>query len=271
MKKTIITASALSAKTQHGSKSYAGFMGNFSKLISACQAIGIKYDPANPGLAIAQLILLLDLLYAKNKAVIDLLEPYKNALQSRNAAYSIMSVYKTQILNTLKASADVTPAQVLTAVNLGKKVDGTRIDPIKDAPLPPVTEPTDITTTEDDVALIEHNSVSFQQFEIRMNNFLIFFTYVTSLACYKTNKIELQLLAIQAYYDTLPILNSAAQLSSKHMGIARQARNVAFFDELIGARHIGTQVKNYISGDFKTKSTEFKSVKGLAFPDLRKK
>jgi len=256
---------------EHKPRSYAGFLGNFSKLITACQAIGIPYDPDNPMLAITQLILLLATITNANKNVVDLMTPYKAALLARNYAYELMSAYKTQILNALKASKDVTPAQVLIATNFGKKVDGIRIKSIK--VVPGVAEEAIVETTVTDVELerVEHNSVSFQRFEIRMNNFLIFFTYVTGLACYTPKKEMLQLAAIQEYYDTLPILNNAAQLATNAIVLARQARDVAFFDEKIGARHIGTQVKDYISGDFTTKSKEYKMVKGLAFIDLRRK
>ena len=259
---------------EHKPRSYAGFLGNFAKLITACQAIGIPYDPDNPMLAITELILLLATITNTNKKVVDLLTPYKAALLARNYAYELMSAYKTQILNALKASKDVTPEQVLIAVNYGKKVDGIRIKSIKilkgeEAIVE--TEVVETATNEVELERVEHNSVSFQRFEIRMNNFFIFYKYVTGLDCYSPKKEMLQLAAIQEYYDSLAGLNSEAQLATNAMVLARQTRDVAFFDEKTGARHIGTQVKDYISGDFTTKSKEYKMVKGLAFIDLRRK
>ena len=265
------SSSSDSTPNTHGDGSYPGFIGNFSKLISACQTIGIKYDPDNPMLAIAQLILLLGVITDTNKAVVDLMTPYKAALLARNFAYEMMSEYKTRILNALKASKGVTPPEVLIAVNFGKKVDGTRINPIKNAPIPPVTEVVVEGISEKELAAVEHHSVSFQKFDIRKNNFLIFFTYVTGLACYTPKKLELQLEAIQAYYDSLAGLNSDAQLATNALILARQERDVAFFDEMNGARHIGAQVKDYVSGDFNTKSKEFKMVKGIPLPDFRRK
>ncbi len=265
------SSSSDSTPNTHGDDSYPGFIGNFSKLITACQAIGIKYDPDNPMLAIAQLILLLGVITDTNKAVVDLMTPYKAALLARNFAYEMMSEYKTRILNALKASKGVTPPEVLIAVNFGKKVDGTRINPIKNVPIPPVTEVVVEGISEKELAAVEHHSVSFQKFDIRKNNFLIFFTYVTGLACYTPKKLELQLEAIQAYYDSLAGLNSDAQLATNALILARQERDVAFFDEMNGARHIGAQVKDYVSGDFNTKSKEFKMVKGIPLPDFRRK
>ena len=259
---------------EHKPRSYAGFLGNFAKLITACQAIGIPYDPDNPMLAITQLLLLLATITNTNKKVVDLLTPYKAALLARNYAYELMSAYKTQILNALKASKDVTPEQVLIAVNYGKKVDGIRIKSIKIVKGEEAiveTEVVETATNEVELERVEHNSVSFQRFEIRMNNFFIFFKYVTGLDCYSPKKEMLQLAAIQVYYDSLAGLNSEAQLATNAMVLARQTRDVAFFDEKTGARHIGTQVKDYISGDFTTKSKEYKMVKGLAFIDLRRK
>ncbi len=271
MKKVIVTGAVLATINQHGDRSFAGFIGNFSKLKSACEAMGISYDPSNPLLALTALVIILDALYDKNKAVIDLLTPYKAALISRNAAYEIMSVMKTQILNALKSSKNVTAAEVLIATNLGKKVDGVRIMAIKTTTVPPVVVSVTEVGTEADVASIERHSVSFQKFEIRLNNFLIFFSYVTGLTCYSTNNIALQLPAIQAYYDSLPLLNASAQLTVDALNLARQERNDAFFKELIGARHLATQVKNYISSEFTTKSAEFISVKSIPFPDFRPK
>ena len=259
---------------EHKPRSYAGFLGNFAKLITACQAIGIPYDPDNPMLAITELILLLATITDTNKMVVELMTPYKAALLARNYAYKLMSAYKTQILNALKASKDVTPEQVLIAVNYGKKVDGIRIKSIKilkgeEAIVE--TEVVETATNEVELERVEHNSVSFQRFEIRMNNFFIFYKYVTGLDCYSPKKEMLQLAAIQAYYDSLAGLNSEAQLATNAMVLARQTRDVAFFDEKTGARHIGTQVKDYISGDFTTKSKEYKMVKGLTLADLRDK
>ena len=200
MKKKTMTVGAIiaiNAITEHGDRSYAGFTGNFSKLKSACEAMGIKYDPDNELLVITNLIIIIDLLYAKNKAVIDLLSPYKAALLSRNAAFELMSVLKTQILNALKASKNVTDAEVLIAVNYGKKVDGVRIIALKKTPVPPTAAIETAAIVEDEVEEIEKHSVSYQKFEIRLNNFLIFFTYVTGLACYSTKKTSLKLAVIQ--------------------------------------------------------------------------
>ena len=66
-------------------------------------------------------------------------------------------------------------------------------------------------------------------------------------------------------------MNSDAQLATNALILARQERDVAFFDEMNGARHIGAQVKDYVSGDFNTKSKEFKMVKGIPLPDFRRK
>ena len=206
-------AIAAAAKKEHKPRSYGGIIGSGGKLVSAVDTIGIDYDPANPQLEKVNLDIILADIIAKNNLVKGCVNPYKAALIARDTAYKEMPVLKTSIINTLIASEGVKPEEILFARNLGKKVTGTRIKPIKNAPPPPTTTITtevllDETAIEAELDKIARRSVSHQRFEIRQDNISSLVVYATNLACYKTNVLELQAVTLKTYCDNLIVLNN---------------------------------------------------------------
>ena len=265
-----LAAIATAAKTdvetpkEHGSRSFPGFLGSGDTLIQAIKSFGVSWNPANELLTLANLIVTQKNIQIENDSLNALINPGRVAILARVTSFDLIPVYKTGILSALKSSQNVTSGEILTATNLGKKVVGGRVKAKKNTPVPS----TEDAISESELDAIVYHSVSHQEYVIITDSFKTFFTYSTGLAHYKTNEEHLQIEQILEFYDTLPLLNNAADLAISNIALGRQSRNKAFFNDVDGARVVYNQVKEMVKSKYGTKSAEYKLVKGLAFPNL---
>ena len=239
---------------------------------AAIVTLDAKYDPVNTDISKENIIIVQAAITKAQKDVMDSINPEKEALIARNAAYVLMSTMATDSLRVFKSSKGVTPAQVKLATNFAKKVHSVRIKPIKKTPVVITTDSVDakvLTAEEAEIVQLRHNSISEQQFEGRSGNLLAYLTYLSGQLNYATNNERLKITTMMDYQESLPLLNSTAEATIFGTNKVRGIRNETFFNNTSGARFLYTQVKDYFAS-FGTKSVENKMVKGLPFPNLIK-
>ena len=261
-------AIAAIVKKERKSYSFAGFIGNGSKLTAEIISMGIGYNPANANISLVNINLIQTSLVNTDNKEVTVADLEKSFLLARNSAYKEMPTKRTGLLNVFKSCKDVTPEQILIATNKGKKGSGTRIKSIKTVAAIAALVDGSADVTGSEINIVRRNSVSFQEFGEQTGSFFDMMTYITTQDCYDTNEDEYTKEALTAYYETLGPLNLEAEKAISATNNARKLRNEVFFNNTTGARFIYTQAKKYIAGKFGFKSAENQKVRKLPFPNL---
>ena len=265
-----INAAVAAVVKEHKPHSYDGFIDSTGKFIAVVTTMGVNYNPANTKITEEKLIhkkAELSTLVNANKSAVD---TEKQNIIDFNSSYHLMVALTSDSLNAFRASEDILPAQVKIASSNAKKVRGERIIPIKKVP---VVE-NEIIADSGDNALnaLRRKSVSFQKYGVRLGNFFTHINYIGSVTNYNTNEERLKADALLEYYESLKVLSAALNASQAATNATREARDEGFFNNVTGGRILFSQAKKAIAtkpGGLK--SSAYKSVKGLPFPNLVKK
>lgn len=280
MKKIFISATQLPVvKKERKPRSFDGEIDSGVKLIATITAMGDSYNPVNINISKENVIVVQANITAMNNASVNATNDEKQLLIDRTEGFNMIDVMATDSLNALKSSEKVEEAQITNASHMVARIRGKHITPIKI--VPPVDEAlsaTDKSTTDEvlssdsgdaDLNQVRHKSVSFQKMGVKLGSLFTLISYYKSLSSYQTNEVRLKIEALFIFYNNLMDLNAAAENAIAITNNARDARNEAFFNNVTGARYLYTQVKKYIASTAGgTKSSYYKLVKGLPFPNL---
>ncbi len=265
--KSPLTPSIFDLNGGNKPRSFSSFVFNGVQLNSSINILGTDYNPSNPKISSANVIIIQANIYDKQKVVIVTENAEKDFLLARHTGYLRIHPLCTGVMNALIASENVTPEQIRIAKGKYKVVKGIRAKTIN---IPKPSDASSETPEEQSASLdtIRRNSVSFQEMGVQLMNFYDFIDYVTTQSCYSTNDDDFKAANLNTFYDNLDTFNTDAENAKKATELARNERNLAFFHNQTGARFLYTQVKSYFKSTFGSKSSKNKMVSALAFPNL---
>ncbi|MDR0603126.1 MAG: hypothetical protein LBG80_02335, partial [Bacteroidales bacterium] len=110
------------------------YLGNFNKLISACESFGIGYNPSPPNLQIFTLKGQSQIIKSAINHVDDILSTSINAEDDRQQAFSILPAIATRV-QAIAVVSDVPDAVLVHVKEIVRKIRGQRAHKIKIDPL----------------------------------------------------------------------------------------------------------------------------------------
>lgn len=238
-------------------RGHAKNVANFEKLIAYVNGFGTSYNPANPALSIENLQALHDQADAAVKNVNHLLPPYSVAVANRKIEFEPLRRLSTRLLSAVKALNF--PKEIIeNASTVKRKIDGRTAPGSKSEEIP-----------ESEITENKKISTSQQSYDSRLNNFDKLFEILSNLPEYTPNEPELQLEAVNAFYQNLKQKNKAAVEAAVPLVNARIARNKILYDDA-GLYTVALDCKNYVKSVFGSTSPEFKSISGISFSAISK-
>jgi hypothetical protein len=228
---------------------------NFLKLISYCQGYGIKYNPSNPQLQIANLLMLGDNAKSLSGIVNELLAPRDAARTARALAFKPLSPLATRLLNAIKASTTDSKVDdnIKTYV---RKIKGERASEKIE-----VAKVAGVASTDD----ANQQSSSQLDFNNRLNFLDILIKQLAFIPQYTPNEPELQPASLRALYNDLSAKNTVAVEAEVKIENARIARNKVMYTPLTGLVDVALDTKSYVKSVFGPTSVEYKQISGLKF------
>ena len=239
------TATKKVSKTESG---HAKNVANFGALVTAVESLGKNYQPTAISLALKNLKTT-KISIAKALADVAACEvPYRSSVNKRQAAFEGMSKLATRVINSLAAVGS--DKEIKDARSLAKKVQGG--GKLK---------------AEDPAVAAKRKSTSQMSYDNRINNFKALVSYLSGVPAYKPNEKDLQVIALNKYLDSLPMLGEDINNFADELAKARINRDKMLYAANTGAVDIGLRVKKYVKSVYGAASPEFKRISRI---ELRK-
>jgi hypothetical protein len=251
---------------------HAKNLANLQKLIDLVTQIGATYNPNNPQLTVANLIVLQTLCTTDYNSWLTKYTTWKSATNNREIAFKPVSKLCTQILDNVKAltipqqTIDDVTAIVHKIQGYSNKLNKTASPttptgttptgggtpnptggnstqaPSSDRPIgTPVPLPNPIVIPPPDGV-----STSQQSYDSLIANFEKLLQQLQAMPSYTPNEINIKLATLQTLGTSLQTLNIAAINAINGVALARNQRNLTFYSNSTGMVDITKKVKSYI-------------------------
>lgn len=241
---------------QQSDSSYEGMVAVFELLLTFLTYMGAAYNPGPAHLKLPALQARLASLKSLLNDVSAAKAAYDAAVSTRAAWYALLPDLVTRVLNMLKVFSPKSP--VLKAVkSLVSKLRGKRLT---DEPTNPDGSPGETNSSSQTSAA---NKV------MQMTNLISLLgqdpKYAPTAPPPGSDEPNLTLAGLGAFRDEMSARTSAVNGTKAPLKQARDARDVALFDEEDGLLAVVQQIKAYVKAAFGFKSAEYKQISGLSF------
>lgn len=227
-------------------------LGNFRKLIDLLTAEP-AYAPPNPKLTTTAMEAQYTTSLGAAGDVVNNMAPNKIAISERGAAFDQLPVILPRSRNVLKASGAA--KEVVADVDTSyRKVLGRRKTPkVKDDPGTPANE-----------ATAQHSSVQ-TSYDNQLANAGAYVAILREIPEYKPNDNSLKLPALTALLADLQAKNNAVSATFVPLSQARGRRDQLLYLDPDCVVNTALLAKTFVAGEFGTKSSLYKQIKGLTF------
>jgi hypothetical protein len=239
---------------------HAKNVANFDQLISAAVGFGAAYNPSKISIQVVELKNLLSLAQQALKNTNALLPAYSNAVADREASFQPLGQLITRLLNSLKAT-DASQQVIDNAKTIARKIQGTRATP-------KMSEEEKAALAAEGKATKEI-STSQMSYTNQLDNFDKFIQLLASIPSYTPNETELQVVTLQAYYDSLVVKNTTVMDAATPLSNARISRDQLLYAPNSGLADLAKNTKAYIKSVFGASSPQYKQVSKLAFKTIK--
>jgi hypothetical protein len=229
---------------------------NFKVLIDVCTAFGVKYNPSNADLTIANMTTLWTDAGAAHATITTALQNAKQPINERYILFKPLSSLTTRvigILNSTKASASVKK----DAKGLADKIRGFKSSK-------PKTD-TGGNPTEDSV------STSHMSYVMRADNFKSLIELLKTVTVYVPNEPSLAIAGLEGLYTNMKAANDNIGTIIAPVDVARIKRDRALYEEETGIVDVAQACKNYVKGATSATAPEYKLVAKIKFTRPPKK
>jgi hypothetical protein len=234
--------------------------GNTYKLASFVKGYGVKYNPSNPDLLYANIMLQYDAETAALKLVSKNAAPWVNNVNNRQIVLELLDPTLTKVFNSI-ASSKASAQSIADVESRIKKMKGIRIHPkIK-------MEPADPTTPTDDS--INQISASQTGIDHIIDDFTSLIEYLSIETYYTPNEDEIKVANLTLFLKDIVEKNKAVIDVFPDLDNARIARDLLMYGEG-GSNELASKVKKYVRSVFGGDSREYHQLGGLAFTKPKK-
>lgn len=234
---------------------------NFKTLISNCNGLGNRYQPAKALLQLESITKML----AEGEAFIG--NVYEGAVQfnkatvARSATFKDIRPFGTRLVNALAAS-EVAEGTIADAKGVVRKLRGQRAEK-KIIEINPDSGETDAQTDR-------RISVSQQSYDNLVENLDKLFKLLAAEDGYKPNEEELKTASVQIRVDGLKAANT--NVINRYIDYSKSiaARNHFLYNPVTGLVEVAKQIKNYVLSVFGASSPEYKQINSIEFRTIKK-
>jgi hypothetical protein len=249
---------------------HAKNLANLQKLIDLAQQIGATYNPNNPQVIVANLIVLQVLCTSDYNNWLTKYTTWKSATNNREVAFKPVNKLCTQILDHVKTlnlpqqtiddvafivhkihgnSSKLNKVSGTTTTTTGTTTGGTNTPTTSVTQAPPsekiigspIPIPNPIILQPADGV-----STSQQSYDSLLANFAKLIQQLQAMPTYTPNETNIKLAALQTLNTNLQSLNLAAINATNAIALARNQRNLSFYAIGTGMVDITKKVKSYI-------------------------
>lgn len=234
--------------SSNSEKGHAKNVANFKQIVSLVKEIGPGYNPANPSITLAAMVIKETEAQTAMTDVTNGLVGSKNAINARDFEFKGTSKLATRIINALKASGaglDI----LKDARGIVNKICGKRTGP---KPEPDPSNP------EADLV-----STSQMSFDYRKANFEYLVALVKGQPLYNPNEVDLKVTALEVYTANLATLNNAVQTTYASLNTKRNTRNEVLYAPVTGMSELVGSVKAYVKSVFGASSPVYKKIAAI--------
>jgi hypothetical protein len=256
---------------------HAKNLANLQKLIDLVQQIGATYNPNNPQLTAANLIVLQTLCTGDYNNWLTKYTTWKSATNNREIAFHPINKLCTQILDNVK-TLNIPQQTIDDVAAIVHKIHGnssqlnkesntttpTTSTPTGGTPTPtgggstPTTSVTQAPASDKTIGTptplpnpivippADGVSTSQQSYDSLLANFEKLIQQIQAMPSYTPNEVNIKLATLQTLNTNLQSLNLAAINATNAIGLARNQRNLSFYAIGTGMIDITKKVKSYI-------------------------
>ena len=248
---------------------HAKNVANFQDLISVCTGYGIKYNPSNVALILANL----NLLYTNADTLMDNVdiasEAYHTAVGVRRGLFEPLKKFATRLVSAYLSTA-TTKEKKANAKTINAKIQGIKLKKVKEIipPTGPTTETqktviTPVVDTPKDV------SASQQSYDQLVEHFSKLIVLLSADSFFAPNELDLQITALNLKLTALKNANSNFGNAYTTVTNTRIARNHALYDKNTGLYDTAQSVKKYVLSVFEAKAPEYKMISKIQFKNQK--
>ena len=255
---------------------HAKNVANFQDLISVCTGYGIKYNPSNVALILANL----NILYTNADTLMDNVDTASQAYQSavgiRRAEFEPLKKLATRLVNAYLSTA-TTKEKKANAKTINAKIQGIKLKKVKE--VTPTLTPTGsgeiiISKTVDPSTPIvidtpKEVSASQQSYDQLIEHFSKLIVLLSSDPLFAPNELDLQTSALNLKLTALKNANSNFGNAYTTVTNTRIARNHALYDKNTGLYDVAQSVKKYVLSVFEAKAPEYKMISKIQFKNQK--
>jgi hypothetical protein len=227
---------------------------NLKRLIDVCTAYGVKYNPSNLDLTIANLTLKWTTVGTAHSTMNTALNAAKVPINEREDLFDPLDVLTTQTLNYYKSTKALKQSKD-DAKGYADKIRGVGVKVVK---LPDGTP---------DPA---HVSTSHQSFVQRQEAFQSLVDLYISDPLYAPNETELTTATLTTYSGDMKTANDDIGTIIEPVDALRITRDHGLYDEGTGVVDLALLAKAYSKGLWKANTPEAKQITGIKFTRPKK-
>ena len=227
---------------------------NFKLLIDRCTAFGVKYNPSNTSLTIANMTTQWTTATTSNSTLNTTIAAAKEPINQREILFEPLNKLVTRVVNMLnstKASANVKE----DAKGIADKIRGFG-----------TSKKSSKSVKEDG----EFTSISQQSYVQKADHLEQLIELLKTITDYTPNETELQTTNLDALLADLKTANNGIGGLLAAAMTARNTRNNTLYAEDSGIVDVSLNCKDYVKGLFGSRSAEYGMVKGIKFTRPKK-
>jgi len=232
---------------------------NLKKLADACAGFGVKYNPSNTDITVANLKAKWTIVTTAQGVLTSALEASREPINQRAILFAPIDKLVTRSLNFLN-STKASAAVKKDAKGIADKIRG--IGSTKKTASAPAADGTI------DVLTVSNSQQSYVQ---KAENYLKYCELITTITDYLPNEVELQSAAMKALYTPMKDANDAIGTILAPVDQARLDRDHGLYDADSGVIDLAKACKQYVKALFGATSAEAKLVTGIKFSPKKKK
>lgn len=226
-------------------------LANFQRLIHAFDEMGPAYNPARASLTVPALTAL----YHRGREALDNVEKSKQAnrknVNARKDASKRVKASSTKAFHALK-TFDITPVTIENARSFHMRIQGKRVNPKKEEPVPVETGQSEEPKKK--------RSAAQQNYDALIENFGKFVMFLQSEPLYTPNEEELKTTTLIALLEEARAINMALAVTKNSMSSSFSVRKEIFYGDNDSILLISKAAKMYAKAKFGSTGDRYKRI-----------
>ncbi len=236
---------------------------NLEELYGFLANMGALYDPVNQRIKLPAIEIMIGLANGKLQVVKDTNGVYKRGTNDRELEFADIKKLCTRLVNALIACG-ATKLTVADAKTYNRKIQGGRAAE-KISPIVPTTE---VELTEDE-KIAKNISVSQQNFDFVIDNFIKLVTLLINEPLYLPNEVALQTATLEAKIVRMQAKNKAVKDVTPAYVSAMSDRNVFLYKSETGLVDTSKVIKAYALSVLETSSEVYIRINSIHFKNFK--